>query len=134
MFDLADRNTFDHCEMWMKEIDKHNPEAKRMLLGLKSDRATNLDDPALVKIRSDAQSMATNYGIGYAECSSRTGEGVQEAVAAMVRTVANTPGYFDGGTSTWSPGLRQRQQPAPSTTPTTNKEGGQCWAPRCVLS
>ena len=65
-----------------------------MLVGAKVDHSPESPD-SLVQIRADAESLAVERDIPYGECSAKTGQGVLELLARMIRTVADRPDFID---------------------------------------
>jgi small GTP-binding protein len=87
MFDIADRASFLEASHWFDECDRYAMESViPILVGCKSDvRAGLLDGRSTVVTKEEAQALADAHGAKYFECSSKLGQGVQEAVDMAVR-------------------------------------------------
>lgn len=82
VFDLTDKETFDHVEEWLKEVEKHSQpgETVRMLIGNKSDLK------AEVKVSpEDIQNFTKRTGIPVVETSAKSGAKIEEAFATITR-------------------------------------------------
>ncbi|RYH26021.1 GTP-binding protein [archaeon] len=82
-FAIADRESFTSASlMWVKEINKYNPLATVLLIGLKGDLSKQRE----VSVEEGEQA-AQRIGALYCECSSKTGEGVDHVFATMVHSI-----------------------------------------------
>eukprot|EP00826_Nyctotherus_ovalis_P046423 TRINITY_DN5244_c0_g1_i1.p1 TRINITY_DN5244_c0_g1~~TRINITY_DN5244_c0_g1_i1.p1 ORF type:complete len:207 (-),score=61.08 TRINITY_DN5244_c0_g1_i1:159-779(-) len=82
VFDLTDKESFDHVEEWLKEVEKHSQpgETVRMLIGNKSDLK------AEVKVTpEDIQNFTKRTGIPVVETSAKSGAKIEEAFATITR-------------------------------------------------
>ncbi|ELP90066.1 RAB, putative [Entamoeba invadens IP1] len=78
VYDVTNPTTFDDVRMWQSELLKAEPEVVCMLLGNKSDAGAD----RVVKTE-DAQRLATELGMLYAEASAKTGNGVKDAFVKL---------------------------------------------------
>ena len=80
--DVTNAQSTQRMRMWLREDERHrqsqsperHPDIARLLL------ATKVDSPSRVVERTTGEALAAEFGIRYAESSSLTGGGVQEAV------------------------------------------------------
>ena len=100
MFDVGDRSSFEHTRTWLSTFrygevtavripDDCKPKMRILLLGLKADAATrNVSAEEGLQL---AARMTTpgGGGVQYAECSSLTGIGVENAVQKLVREICD---------------------------------------------
>ncbi|MCF2139066.1 MAG: GTP-binding protein [Candidatus Lokiarchaeota archaeon] len=71
LFDITNRESFDHIPRWIEEIRKEAGEIPTLLVGNKSD----LQDQRVVS-RKEAEKLAKKLGFLYAESSAKNGVGV----------------------------------------------------------
>jgi len=110
MFDVASRSSFENTKNWMAEIERNAPRDRSViLLGLKND----LDGERRVVTQEEAKALAHDFNAPYAECSSKTGEGVDKAAELLVQRISRRLEVSEG-TSEEAPSLnlvpRQQQQ------------------------
>ncbi len=84
MFDLTDKESFEHVQDWLKEVDKHSqPEdTVRMLIGNKSDLPKERQVTA-----EDIKQFTKATGIPVVETSAKLGSKIEEAFATITRTL-----------------------------------------------
>eukprot|EP01130_Rhizamoeba_saxonica_P007094 TRINITY_DN2847_c0_g1_i1.p1 TRINITY_DN2847_c0_g1~~TRINITY_DN2847_c0_g1_i1.p1 ORF type:complete len:206 (-),score=43.16 TRINITY_DN2847_c0_g1_i1:87-677(-) len=81
VFDVTNMDSFQNVDKWVKEVKRFTDESAVMLVGNKID----LKDSRVVT-KEEAESMAAEqYLCSYYETSCATGEGVEEAFAALAR-------------------------------------------------
>ena len=79
--DVSDERAVKSASRWLQAdtdnagYTQRDPNIARLLL------ATKVDKPGRVVHRARGEALAAEFSAGYAECSSATGEGVQEAFA-----------------------------------------------------
>ncbi len=71
LFDITNRESFDHIPMWIEEIRKEVGEIPTLLVGNKSD----LQDQRVVS-QKEAEKLAKKLGFLYVESSAKNGVGV----------------------------------------------------------
>jgi len=71
LFDLTNRESFDHLPKWIEEVQKESGSVPMLLVGNKSD----LKD-ARALTREEAQAFADDLTIKYVESSAKSGEGI----------------------------------------------------------
>lgn len=81
VYDCADQKTFDNLSEWIFDCDRNGCEnAEKLVLGNKADLGAVVDAAA-------ARTFADNLGIPFASSSAKSGEGVDDAFATVVRAV-----------------------------------------------
>jgi len=79
MFDLGDRESFDQVRHWYEQVERYAQESCTMLLlGTQADRDRRVTF-------AEGLAVAQEMHIPYAECSAKTGEGVEKAVYSLLR-------------------------------------------------
>lgn len=81
-FDVVNRSSFENVsEKWIHEARYYVPETPILLMATKTDlrNSSNADDRSTVSTR-EGMALAETLGVSYAECSSLTNTGVQEAL------------------------------------------------------
>ena len=82
-FDITNQESFDTCDFWMKDIEKHAPEkAFKILCGLKSD-LSNMREVDQYR----AESFAKANNMVYFEASNKTGENVEEMFQSLAQKI-----------------------------------------------
>lgn len=86
MFDLGNRDSFNHLKQWYDEVCErvHPYSVLFVLVGHKSDRA-KAGERAVD--RAEAEKLASALGAPYIEASSKTGHNVKEAFELLTRRV-----------------------------------------------
>jgi Ras-related protein Rab-1A len=79
VFDLSDKETFDHVKIWMAEIENYSNDVKLMLIGNKND----IEGSKRQVYYEDAKEFADKLGISYIETSAKTSINVKEAFINM---------------------------------------------------
>ena len=72
-FDLTNKQTFTDLTYWINEVKRITPDAKIILVGLKSD----IVDGVKISLQQ-IQRFAKDYGIDYVATSAKTDQGIQE--------------------------------------------------------
>eukprot|EP00918_Siedleckia_nematoides_P007163 GHVU01015580.1.p1 GENE.GHVU01015580.1~~GHVU01015580.1.p1 ORF type:complete len:210 (+),score=43.19 GHVU01015580.1:316-945(+) len=81
VYDVSDRESFNHVNEWLCEIDKYaSPEATRVLIGNKSDLSAER-----AVTTQEAMTKAQELGIGFAECSAKSSQNVEDAFLMVAR-------------------------------------------------
>jgi len=82
VFDLTDKDSFDHLKSWLSDVDKHAKEGvMKVLVGNKSDLTNKR------QISEDAaKEFAKKYGMEYIETSAKDSSNVDDL---FVRTTKN---------------------------------------------
>ena len=78
LFDLTNRESFDHIPRWLDEVQKEAGEIPMLLVGNKTD----LKDQRMVSFE-DAKELANKLKMEYIESSAKTGDGVKDLFAAL---------------------------------------------------
>lgn len=95
VYDVTDRESFDHVDFWMKEIDRlAAPDVCRLLVGNKTDLA---DKRAVT--REEGEALAAKYGVGFLETSARDNHNVEQAFTQMAATMQKKQGQGGAGGS-----------------------------------
>mmetsp|Transcript_124413 Transcript_124413/g.387340 ORF Transcript_124413/g.387340 Transcript_124413/m.387340 type:complete len:205 (+) Transcript_124413:95-709(+) len=91
-YDICDRESFDHVEYWVQQLDQHGDAAvQRILVGNKSDLAD------LRKVaKEDGEALAAKFNMAFFETSAKSGENVDNAFLKIADEVvaqryANAP-------------------------------------------
>lgn len=110
-FDLSHRRSFENIESWWDQVKLHTvDDCVVLLVGMKSDSRADLKDQVT---RKEAETKAAKLGVRYAECSSKTGEGVDNAWHTLIGLAGRSiKGKMDSGPSS-------AQQPVISSTSST---------------
>ena len=88
VYDVTDRESFDHVNFWMKEVDRlASPDVCRLLVGNKTD----LTDKRAVTTE-EGQALATQYGVAFLETSARDNQNVEQAFMKMAATMQKKQG------------------------------------------
>lgn len=97
VFDLSDKETFDHVKIWMAEIENYSNDVKLMLIGNKND----IEGSKRQVSYEDAKEFADKLGISYIETSAKTSINVKEAFINMayeLKQFYTNRSLFDIGT------------------------------------
>lgn len=82
-FSIDDRESFTNAiTLWIGEVNKYNPLATVLLLGLKGD----LLEQRQVSVE-EAQQAANDLGARYCECSSKTRHGIDELFSVLLHSI-----------------------------------------------
>jgi small GTP-binding protein len=85
LFDVTDAKSFENIEKWMNNIFTHaDQNVFKFLLGNKVDLVA---ERAVTK--EHAMEKAKKYNMEYWETSAKTGEGINECVEKLVKTIIN---------------------------------------------
>mmetsp|Transcript_31020 Transcript_31020/g.70963 ORF Transcript_31020/g.70963 Transcript_31020/m.70963 type:complete len:204 (+) Transcript_31020:52-663(+) len=75
VYDVTDRNSFDHVKHWLEEVEKYAPRGVvRLLVGNKCDLISKR-----VVTTEEAQEFASEKGITFTETSARSAQNVEVA-------------------------------------------------------
>jgi small GTP-binding protein len=78
-YDITNSESFDTCDFWLKDLEKHAPEnAVKILCGLKSDLAGMREVD-----QYKAESFAKKNNMTYFEVSNKTGNNVEEMFQSL---------------------------------------------------
>jgi len=115
VYDVTDRESFDHVSYWMKEIDRlASPDVCRLLVGNKSD----LSEKRIVSTE-EGQALANQHGVPFIETSAKDNQNVENLFTQMAIAMQKKQGALGpAGGSTGAVPLRPAQQ--------VKKEGGCC--------
>lgn len=86
MFDVGNRDSFEHLRDWYAEVCEHvMPHAMIfVLVGHKSDR--ELDEERTVS-KDEAEKLAAQLGMPYVEASAKTGQNIQTCFEVLTRQI-----------------------------------------------
>lgn len=78
VFDLSDRETFNHLPEWKRELDKYSEsEYEGIIIGNKSDLPRQVSD-------TEARDLANEFNMEYVETSALTNSNVEEAFVLLM--------------------------------------------------
>ena len=79
--DVTSRESFEHVEEWLSEVDRYaNENTSKLLVGNKADLATQKQVP-----EEEAQRFAEKLGIAFLETSAKTATNVETAFLTMAK-------------------------------------------------
>lgn len=78
LFDLTNRESFDHVPKWLDEVSKEAGKIPMLLVGNKSDLVSQR-----VISTEDAQNLAKQLDMEYIESSAKTGDGIGDVFAVL---------------------------------------------------
>ena len=85
VFDITDRDSFDHVKIWMQDIDKFAKQGvMRILVGNKCD----LEHQRAVT-KEEGNEMALKYGINYIETSAKDTVNIEELFVDTTKNLMN---------------------------------------------
>lgn len=83
VYDVTNRDSFDHISYWMKEVDRlAAPDVCRLIIGNKSD----LKEKRAVSTE-EGQALAQQYGVGFLETSARENNNVDSMFIKMAENM-----------------------------------------------
>lgn len=86
VFDLTERNSFEHVQNWFQEIKKNAGETVvKILVGNKVD----LQESRAVQ-KSEGEALARSLGVLYVETSAKTGENVDSVFMNLSKQIYDT--------------------------------------------
>jgi small GTP-binding protein len=85
LYDITDYTSFSHISDWLSIIRGMNQKFPIILLGSKLD----LDDCREISFREGIEAGKSNGLKGFTECSSKTGENVQETFLRLTKIIVN---------------------------------------------
>lgn len=86
VYDITDRNSFNHVPMWLKEVEESaEKDCLIMLVGNKTD----LEDQRTVFVR-DGRSFARKNGLAFIETSAKDATGVDTAFQRILQEIYKT--------------------------------------------
>jgi len=88
VYDTSNNSSFQSLQNWFLECERYANDAALFLVGNKID----LENERQVS-KSELEKMAIDKGIGYAEVSAKTGQGVSEAFEKLVHAMLNSDRY-----------------------------------------
>ena len=120
LFDLTNRESFDHIPKWIEEVKNNAGEIPMLLVGNKSDL---LNERSVS--RQEAEAFAREFQLYYIESSAKDGTGVGDVFAILSCLMVGTPvpeSYLKGITLTDTTGQIMGSPtttavPAPAPTP-----------------
>lgn len=85
VYDISDRESFEHVRMWMQEIEKYagQDEICRLLIGNKCD----LPNSKRVITREEGQELAEELGVPFLETSARHAHNIAQAFDVVCREI-----------------------------------------------
>ena len=134
VFDISRRSTFEHVLDWLNDLRQiAEPDIVVILVGNKSDLATNESIKREVS-RAEAEDWAQkNKVLGYVESSAKSGEGVELAFGRVAERIYENieAGKYDlndrrSGVKGPGVGANSRGNVNLSTSKTPNNWGGGC--------
>lgn len=82
-FDITNQDSFDTCDFWLKDVEKHAPpNAIKVLCGLKSDLSSMREVDTY-----KAESFAKQNNMTYIEVSNKTGSKVEELFEGLAQQI-----------------------------------------------
>ena len=112
VYDVTDRESFDHVSYWVKEIDRlATSDVCRLLVGNKTD----LTEKRAVSTE-EGKALANQFGIAFLETSARDNSNVDEMFNQMAAAMQKKAG---SGATTGS----AESVPLKPTKPVDNKKG-----------
>ena len=88
VYDVTDRESFDHINYWMKEIDRlATPDVCRLLVGNKID----LEDKRVVT-HEEGQALANQYGVAFIETSAKDNNNIEMTFQKMAEAMQKKQG------------------------------------------
>ncbi|KAH0785682.1 Ras-related protein RABD1 [Histomonas meleagridis] len=88
VYDVTDRDSFDHINYWMKEIDRlATPDVCRLLVGNKID----LEDKRVVTTE-EGQALANQYGVAFIETSAKDNNNIEMTFQKMAEAMQKKQG------------------------------------------
>ncbi|NWW81425.1 RB18B protein, partial [Climacteris rufus] len=118
VYDVTRKDTFTGLESWLEELEMHNSNTVKMLVGNKTDK------PEREVQRKEGLQFARKHSLLFIETSAKTQDGVQHAFEELVIKVLQTPELWDE--STEKKGVQLRKSSA-------QKEKSSCGA-FCALT
>lgn len=86
VYDVTDKETFDHVKQWLNEIERYaSAEVQKLLVGNKCDLVSKKDVPT-----ETAQAFAEKIEIPFLETSAKAATRVEEAFLLMATEIKNT--------------------------------------------
>ena len=89
VYDISDRETFDACRMWLKDIQKANPTAFVMLCGNKLDVEREVS-------YEEAINFSKETGMTYSETSAKSNTNVTETFRRLAVSLLSRQGFDEG--------------------------------------
>jgi len=87
-YDVARRETFEHLEQWLQEVEVYTPgggrDVVKLLVGNKVDQERAV-------AREQAEEWARAKGMLFLECSAKTKAGIQEVFEEVVQKILDNP-------------------------------------------
>lgn len=86
VYDVTDKETFDHVKQWLNEIERYaSAEVQKLLVGNKCDLVSKRDVQFEV-----AKAFADKLEIPFLETSAKAATGVENAFILMAQEIKNT--------------------------------------------
>jgi Ras-related protein Rab-18 len=87
-YDVARKETFEHLEQWLQEVEVYTPgggrDVVKLLVGNKVDQERAV-------AREQAEEWARAKGMLFLECSAKTKAGIQEVFEEVVQKILDNP-------------------------------------------
>jgi Ras-related protein Rab-1A len=94
VYDMTNRDSFEHINYWMKEIDRlATPECCRCLVGNKADLAEKR-----VVSTEEGRALANRYGVPFMETSARANTHIDQVFLSLASTMERQRATGGGGT------------------------------------
>ena len=105
VYDVTDRDSFDHVSYWMKEIERlATPDVCKLLVGNKAD----LTEKRAVTTE-EGQALANQFGVTFVETSAKENTNVEEIFAKMAEAMNKKAGTFAGAAGEGAVPLKRSQ-------------------------
>eukprot|EP01120_Amphizonella_sp_Union-15-10_P005439 TRINITY_DN1624_c0_g1_i2.p1 TRINITY_DN1624_c0_g1~~TRINITY_DN1624_c0_g1_i2.p1 ORF type:complete len:219 (-),score=35.77 TRINITY_DN1624_c0_g1_i2:63-719(-) len=88
VYDVTSNETFENIENWLEEVNTYstNNDVVKLLVGNKCD----MKEERVVSFEK-GKKYADEKALLFAECSSKTGEGIENAIEVLVSRIMSTP-------------------------------------------
>ena len=87
-YDVTRKDTFEHLEQWLKELQVYTPGGGKDVVKLLVGNKVDMD---AVVTRDQAEEWARANGMLFLECSAKTKVGIQEVFEEVVQKILDNP-------------------------------------------